>query len=208
MVIKMRAENEKWMAAQRKIVNRSKEEEKKQFDAAKQRSEIRARLTPQQRAVDDDFATVLDLYLDRSDAPEMGRRREQAARELKELREYGIYDVQISESPTPSVIQDESFVDYETEPLIGSSIDLVERTFGASARSKGGICGSSAIPMGVYKPGRHPMTARRDFEYKVDEQGGCWSPAIWCWDWGIWRYLSCGWNWDGSQHGPVESLGS
>lgn len=208
MITKMRTENKKWTAAQRKIVNKLKEEEKKQFDAAKERSEIRARLTPQQRAADDDFTSVLDLYLDRSDASEMGRRHEQAARELEELGEYGNCDIQISESPTPSIIQDEPLVDYETEPLIGSGIDLVERMFGANARSTGAICGSSAIPMGVYKPGRHPTIAKPDLEYKADEQVGCWSSAIWCWNWGIWRYLSCGWNWNGSQHGPVESLGS
>ena len=221
MIKKLQAENKKWTDAQRKTIDRLTEAAQKQLNASRQREEIRARLTLEQRRIDDSFSSILELYNDEPQLAVMAKEREIAARELEALGEYVDasslvdHDSQISESSISSVYDE----DLEPEPLASPerSVEVVAGALGPDARATpvrllgvrstpGGICRSSAIPMGVYKPGMHPMTGRPNPEPEKDNDVGCFGWGLWCWNWNFWRYLGC--ERDGTQHGRVESIGS
>ncbi|KAF2621795.1 hypothetical protein BU25DRAFT_230903 [Macroventuria anomochaeta] len=196
MVTKLTAEVNNWRASRQKEANEAKEDEKRRRNETRRLSEIRGRLTPEQKAMNDDWQSLVDLYTDLSqESTKATRRCEEAASELEEFS-----DVEVPESPLPSV--------HSTDRLIGSSVDLVEETFGPSKKWTGAIVGSSAIPMGMYRPGKHPMTGLHNPEHSEDRQGddqdSCWGWGFWCWNWGLWGYLGCEPR-DDTSHGQIES---
>ncbi|KAH6625147.1 hypothetical protein C7974DRAFT_413679 [Boeremia exigua] len=85
------------------------------------------------------------------------------------------------------------FPSHETDPLLPSDSDSdgdgdVFHTPPQRRSPPGEICGSSAIPMRTYTPGKHPMTGRDNPE----REGSWWR----CWEWRCWewRFWSCGWG--------------
>ncbi len=153
------------------------------------RSGIRDELTPEHREVVDDQQPSAQHHPNLTQLEDMAN----MARELS--------DVETLESSTPSV--------HSTDQLIESSTGSNEE-LSTPATLKGRIFGSSAIPMGKYVPGQHPMTGLDNPEPERglgDAHASCSGSGVWCWFRRLWKVLSCGLG-GAEKYGRVGSIGS
>lgn len=162
-------------------------------DEAQKQAHIEGRMTPEQKAVNDDWQNTV--------------RRLSAASGSKEEDEV------VSESPVPTVHSD--------EPLIPKNDGQEEKEDESSSSSSSSSIkpkkqvafSSSAIPMGPYQPGKHPMTgldnqpdnieARQDDDAESCSPWACWNWL--CWSWGFKSWMGGKPKVDMSGHGPAEA---
>lgn len=107
-------------------------------------------------------------------------------------------DVEIPESPTPSAHSTNTLLDScNTSP---NELPLRSRR-GWTRR----VFLSSAVPMGKYVPGKHPMTGLSNPE--PERRPGCLGSTVWFWNWRVWREMGCGLR-RGGELERIESFGS
>ena len=168
------------MASPQNDIDGVKRDDKTRQDKARRQSEIRNRSTPEQKAMDDEWQSLLGLYSSPSqDSLKAPSRRAEAA----------------SESNEPSV--------HSASRLLEPNHDQPEEIPGSSTKSTRGILGSSAIPMRPYRSSKYPgvdvfgRSVEQEQESRVkrrlrcDGTESCWDRGCWCTNWGCWTWLGC-----------------
>lgn len=151
-------------------------------------------MTPEHREVVDDQQSSVQRRPSLTQlASNLVQGREEIANIVREAS-----DVETSESPTCSIRSTDRLID-----LVNTSNKELS-TPGNGPRGR--IFGSSAIPMGRYTLGQHPMTGLENPE-SGDAHASCSGSGFWCWNWRFWRGLSCGLG-VAEKYGRVGSVGS
>ncbi|KAF1349371.1 hypothetical protein EJ07DRAFT_184559 [Lizonia empirigonia] len=134
------AENNTWYERQQRKLRDARRND------ARRRAAIREAMTTEQQAADDESQDIIDLY-----AHSRSTSRQSPDDMARELEEFQAEEVARSPTPSPSST--------ETEALLPPQDNEARRA----------VCGSSAVPMGVYPPKRRPTLQVNDENASEDK---------------------------------------